>query len=61
MIENIRNQIYVNLEMLFAEATACDLANDFVGYSKAVNKIATIAKALNIETEVISTKINVKQ
>jgi hypothetical protein len=60
VIENTRNQIYNNLEMLFAEAETCEMWNDFTGYSKAVNKIATIAKTSVIDTEIISTKIKLK-
>ena len=61
MLDKIKSQIYLELEMLFAEAAANELTNDFDGYWKNAAKIATVAEALGLPTEQYILRLNLKQ
>ncbi len=50
MLENIKNDIYVRLEMLFAELAADELTGDMEGYQQKLITTSVIAKALGINT-----------
>lgn len=61
MLEKVKNQIYLELEMLFAEAAVNEMTDDFIGLQKNISKIATIAETLGIPTEQYIIKLDLKQ
>lgn len=61
MLKNIENEIYTQLEMLFAEAAAHQLVNDMSNYQECLEKIARVADVLGVKTDIVRVKINLRK
>lgn len=60
MIENIEKAIYQNLRELFSYAALDQMAGDMDSYRKNLEKIASIAEILGIDTQIIQINIHFK-
>lgn len=58
MLDKIKSEIYMNLESLFTEAAVHDMTGDTTAYKAALKKIAAVAEALGIKTEIVQVKLN---
>jgi hypothetical protein len=52
MIDAIKNEIYIQLQFLFAELAINEMTMDTAAYNTVVEKINAIASVLGINTEV---------
>ena len=59
MLDKIKAEIFTRLEILFAEAAAHELTNDMENYQKSLEKVATIAETLGINTVITKVDIDI--
>lgn len=60
MIENIKKEIYQNLEELFATAVLDEMAGDIPAYRKRLKVIADVADILGINTEICTISFSLR-
>jgi len=60
MIQNITNAIYQSLSELVTRATMDEMTGDYAAFKEKLKILAQIAELLNVDTEIISVTVNIK-
>ena len=60
MLNNIKNELHLQLDKLFAEAAIDELSGDMDGYQSKLQKIVQVADVLDVSTNVSIITVNLE-